>query len=665
VERRRGDIQGLRAVAVLLVVVYHAGLGVSGGFTGVDVFFVISGFVITTTLVRELGETGKISLSGFYRRRVKRLLPALAVMVVVVTVFATLANPIGSQRTAALTGMWASVFAANGFLYRLGGGYFGVSSALDPFLHTWTLAVEEQFYLLFPALLVIAWRFGRRASLARTAALTLIGSVTVASFFLSVALLHGSLVAAAHRPAQFAFYGSPTRAWEFGAGALVALAGSQLTRIRRRPADLIGAAGATAVLYGAFAIAGTRSFPGTSALYPVLGTAAVIAAGTGRRPLISRALDRRQLVWVGDRSYSWYLWHWPLIVFAKAFLPGAGWAAPAAAAASLLPAAASYRWIENPIRFNRSIRGRRVLALGLLSVLAPIAACAGLLGVQHLLARTAALQAWERSRAAHLDELRGCQGSRPFGAATPAACTWHVRHTRGAIVLIGDSNAGHFSEPTVRAANRAGFDVTIATFDGCPFVDLRVVGSAAGEGPCRTFAAISLRTLLRVKPSLVIIAARSDGYINGHVSLAMPRGPIEMSPRRKAELWRSGLTAVLSRLNRAGVPALVVDPVPEIPWQRTECAVLLVLANACRGTVAQAEVDAQLRPGLVAQSGAIAAVSRSYVLDLEGIFCSQSRCSSTRGGVLLYRDDNHLSVAGSLVLTDRFYRAIVDHARWS
>lgn len=160
--QRRHDIQGLRGVAVLLVVLYHASLPVAGGFTGVDVFFVISGFVIARALWTELRSTGRIDLRHFYARRIKRLLPALALLLVAVAAMGALASPIGAQRESALTGIAASLFAANAYLYHLPAGYFDVNTGLVPLLHTWTLAVEEQFYLVFPGLLLASWHLTGR-----------------------------------------------------------------------------------------------------------------------------------------------------------------------------------------------------------------------------------------------------------------------------------------------------------------------------------------------------------------------------------------------------------------------------------------------------------------------------------------------------------------------
>jgi peptidoglycan/LPS O-acetylase OafA/YrhL len=661
---RRLDIQGLRGVAVLMVVLFHSGLSVSGGFTGVDVFYVISGFVITGVLLSDLTTLDRIRLGAFYARRVRRLLPALALVVAFVAVVGIVASPAGSQRTGALTGIFASLFTANVYLYRLGAGYFDVSTSLNPLLHTWTLAVEEQFYLLFPAILFLTWRATRRMAenRKRLIAAAVVGLVSIISFLISLVLSGGHAIPGVGLPQRLAFYGSPSRAWEFGAGAMLALLVPWAVRLSRKYAEALAVAGLAAVATGALAIEGTQHYPGTAALLPVVGTSALILAGTGTQGRVSRLLSHRSIAWIGDLSYSWYLWHWPLIVFAGAMWPNSAAAPRIAAAISLFPAWASYRYVENPIRRDPRFRGRAVLALGGLCLAVPLAASAGLLGANRAILHTAAMKSWERSQRKHEDQLLGC--NRPIPLDQRKGCTWRTPRSRGQLLLIGDSNAGHFTEPFLAAAKRARFDATVATLASCPFVDTHVLGGFSGEGPCRRFYDGAIAEITRNPPSLVVAAALTTGYIEKpEIKLRTDKGQVLTDADSKAALWQQQLSSTLARLNQMGIPVVVVDPVPTFPYTPEECAVVRVLARSCESSLPRTEVDKHQRRALHAEEVAVAGSANGSRLDLTNEFCDASRCSTMRGPLMMYRNTNHLSVDGALTLTRRFYAAIVAHAR--
>src|SRR5581483_1486524 len=433
---RRLDIQGLRAVAIALVLVFHTGRALPGGFSGVDVFFAISGFVIASTLVAELERTGGISLPRFYLRRTRRLLPALAVLVVFVALVGTLADPAAATHVSALTGVFASFFAANFYLDSLSTGYFSVSAQLDPLLHTWTLAVEEQFYLVFPALLLGGWWLGARWRRPRVGAALVVAAAAEASFVIAIR-------AADVAGSGSGYYGSPARAWEFGAGALTALAVPLWRRLHVGLAAALAAAGGAGVVTVAVAANAQTSYL-VPRLVPVASACALLAAGCVPNRF-SRGLGLRPLTWLGDLSYSLYLWHWPLIVFAGALAPGVGWAVPAAAAASLLPAWLSYRFVENPIRHDPRIRGRVAIALAAACVATPALVAFGTSRIPELAGPKYAL-------GHHEDLTRGCAGWAAYDSAARSRCTWHTADARGDAVLIGDSNAGHFTEPFVAAA---------------------------------------------------------------------------------------------------------------------------------------------------------------------------------------------------------------------
>jgi peptidoglycan/LPS O-acetylase OafA/YrhL len=667
---RRRDIQGLRAVAVVLVVVFHAGLPVPGGFTGVDVFFAISGFVITGTLLSELTAADSIGLPRFYARRIRRLLPALAVMLTVVALLATIASPAQTQRVGALTGAAASLFAANAYVFSLHDSYFHVISSWNFLLHTWTLAVEEQFYLVFPALLLVSWRLGRRVSSGaqRAAGFGAIAALSIVSFWLSLRLSAGrSMGGLPHTPDSargFAFYGSPARAWEFGAGASLALAAPWLARLPRVPAGALGGIGIAGISVGAFAIHDTSSFPGTAALLPVGGACALLAAGTASGGVASRLVSARPAVWIGDLSYSWYLWHWPLIVFATALWSGQGAAPATAAALSLVPAWLSYRYVENPIRFNPRLRGRAVVALASVCIAVPLVASAGLLATDRALSGTSAMSRWNHSKRLHADVARGCDSETPLDERVGTACTWRVPSPRGQVVLLGDSNADHFVEPFVRATNSARLDATVATLAGCPFVDLRVVDAAVGTLVCRRFYIGAIRALVALSPSLVIVSARSTDYVESEeVGLGDPRsGAVTDRPGAKALLWQQGLVSAFDRLNRAGVRVVLLHPVPVLPLPEG-CAIVRILAGSCiEASLARSVVDRERRRTVRAEARAVAQTPTTSAVDFENELCGRRVCSTVRGSTILYSDSSHLSVDGALTLTDLFGRVIAANA---
>jgi peptidoglycan/LPS O-acetylase OafA/YrhL len=298
----RPDIDGLRTMAVLPVVFYHAGVtGFTGGFVGVDIFFVISGFLITTIIHRELAE-GRFSILRFYERRARRILPALFAVTVASLVAGWFLLTPADYDQMGQSILSALLFVSNMWFWQNSGGYFDGGTDYLPMLHTWSLAVEEQFYIFFPLLLMALYRFARRL---------LVPAILV--------LVIGSLILAAwatpHMPSA-SFYLLPTRIWELGMGALLAL-GLVRTEAPRVLRETIGALGLVCVLVPVFLYDSTTEFPGLAALPPVLGAAALIWAGTVGPVMASRLLSLRPMVWIGLISYSLYLWHWPVMAFVR------------------------------------------------------------------------------------------------------------------------------------------------------------------------------------------------------------------------------------------------------------------------------------------------------------------------------------------------------------
>lgn len=339
---RRADIQGLRAVAVVLVVLNHAFAWPVGGFVGVDVFFVISGYVITSSLLREADRDGEVSLRAFIARRVRRLLPAAA-LVAVVTAVASLAVFHTPRALSIAWDAFASFTSAQNWrLIRQGTQYFA-EAAHSPLQHYWSLSVEEQFYVLWPLLFVLLLPRARRTR-SRAFVAVVVGSIVAGSFLISIA-------ESALRPA-WAYFSLEARAWELGAGVLAAYLGARVAgRLAPRALGALGALGLLLLAVSALVIDGTAMFPGPLAAAPVIGTVALIIAGEHRLPAggAGRLLASRPALYVGDISYSLYLWHFPVLVIGTAILGSSLASNSLLIFAAGLLAALTYRYVERPL----------------------------------------------------------------------------------------------------------------------------------------------------------------------------------------------------------------------------------------------------------------------------------------------------------------------------
>src|SRR6201993_3123758 len=368
--RFRPDIEGMRAVAVGLVVLYHGfHVPFTGGFVGVDVFFVISGFLITNLLLQEKTRSGRISIARFYARRVRRILPA-ATLVVLATVFATfywLGFIAGDQ--IADDAKWTTVFMANIHFGLLGVDYLGSQLPPSPLEHMWSLGVEEQFYLVWPALL-LGLAFLARGQRHRNAlAVTLLGIIG-ASLAWSVIQTQTN--------ATWAYFSPLTRAWELALGALVAVLATVAARLRPSwLVELLSLCGIAGIMLSALVLNSSTHYPGSAVALPVISTALLIATGcANQRTLVGRALAVRPMQWIGARSYSLYLWHWPFLIIPAKYVRHALRATQSAGllALALAATALTYRLIENPVRHARVLarHTRLTLAIGAILVIATV-----------------------------------------------------------------------------------------------------------------------------------------------------------------------------------------------------------------------------------------------------------------------------------------------------
>ena len=476
--RFRPDIQGLRAVAILVVVLFHAGVpGFGGGFVGVDVFFVISGFVITGVLLRERDASGRTSIPSFYGRRARRIIPAatLVIIVTVVAAYHSLGSVTGHET--AVDGRWAAVFLANFHFAASSTNYLASQRPPSALQNYWSLAVEEQFYIVYPAVFVLAARWARRLSLRGRLALVLV-AVIAASFTYSVLLTPAN-------PSS-AFFSPLTRAWELALGGLIALGGDHLRRVPPTFAALASWAGLAAIAVADLRLTSASVYPGSLVAIPVLGAGLVIAGGVAR-PRWGAELLLRQgpFQFLGLISYSLYLWHWPILVIAAQ-----------SRGATTLPvwdnvwllllatalATVTYWLLENPVRRARILVQRRwaSIALGLvligatLVVTSPEEPPPGLdLGS---IATVASGSVCPATRPAEVSHLRSVYegGRHPAALAGTSASR--------SVVVIGDSTSCTMFPGLAAVGPSYGLQMHDGSLIGCGIVSGRVAPFATGTG---------------------------------------------------------------------------------------------------------------------------------------------------------------------------------------
>jgi len=682
--RFRPDIEGLRAVAVLAVVLFHAEMpGVGGGFVGVDVFFVISGFLITGLLWREVSSTGTVRMPRFYGARARRLLPAsAAVGIAIMLGTAFTAPPLWARRNI-LDGIASALYVSNYRFAWQGIDYFVARTPPSPFQHYWSLGVEEQFYLLWPAVIIgTAWivRRSRRAPASQSPSrprpfVVVLGIVAVVSLALSV-------ITTRIAP-PIAFFSLPTRAWELAVGGLVALTADRWRRMPSMLANLAGWAGLGMVLLACTQLGPGTPYPGTAALLTVLGAALLIGAGCANPARgCGRILSARQMQAIGRVSYSWYLWHWPLLLAVPASAQGPALGQTVAAVVgSLLLAFLTTRFIENPLRFATAVRQspHRSLAIGaaatslavgvgsalLVAVPTPIghgpaaprlafaaAPASGNSGpdavdavvrkafteVQSVIAESAGIKAVPSNLEPPLADAR----TKPLDSAKGCRLGWfEIDHPECAegdpassttIALLGDSNAAMWNPAFLRVAAQRHWRLEILAKGNCPPLETKMIHPVLHREftECEQWRSQILTRLQGEHPRLVVLAmTRRYGARYGWAS----------GVAAYDDAWNEGLRREVRQLRDTGAQVLVLGPIPDPQSVPPDClSVHLDDATAC----SPPRSVAVSQSGIVAESAATEAGGGLYT-DLTDLFCTADRCPVIIGNTLVYFDASHVT----------------------
>ena len=691
----RADIEGLRAVPLVAILLFHADVpGVGGGFVGPDEFFIISGFLITGNLWRELSTAGTIQLRRFFGGRARRLLPTSAFIGVVIMIASAILLPPLQARSVMGDGIASALYVGNYWFIARGVDYFASNVAPSPFQHYWTLGVEEQFYLLWPPMIIVAaWliRRARRrtgthansksANSSKRPYLVLLSVITVVSFGLSL------WATSAMPPA--AYFSLPTRAWDLAVGGLVALTADQWRRLPARAATITGWAGLALLVVICNVLSPTTPYPGTAALWPLLGTVMVIGAGCAAPSLgCGRFLAWSPMRAIGRASYSWYLWHWPVLVLAPVLL-GHPLGLVGRLAAVLFSGGLGFitlRLIENPLRFAAPLRRSPLRSLAVGGVATAIAVCVGLVSLlwvpapvgrgtaatamtiteeppvtgQDIEQYNAAVQrAFAQVQAAvaesaemtdvpsNLDPsladaagepqrlfFNGCL--RNFLELGQPECAMGDTASKTTVALIGDSNGAMWAPGFQQLATQRHWRLELMAKGNCPLLNLPPIIFGREYTECEQWRSEVTARLLKEHPKLVVLSAWRR------------YGAPDVPARFKAydPAWIDSLTHIVQQVHSIGAQVLVLGPIPDPQSAVPSCVSdYLDDAMACSPLRSQAVNPA----GIAAEYAAVRASGGQYA-DVTDLFCTPERCPVIIGNTLVYLDRNHETLEYSKLL---------------
>jgi len=706
----RPDLEGLRAVAVVLVLLYHASVpGFTGGYVGVDVFFVLSGFLITGLLLREVRRTGAISLPSFYARRARRLLPAAALVLLVTIVASVFMMPPLRVPDVAGDATSAALYVSNIHFALQATDYLQADLAPSPILHFWSLSVEEQFYLFWPAIVLLVAR--GRSDPGRWIAVAA-GIIAVASFGLSLWLTEAN--------APWAFFSLPTRAWELGLGAFLAIGAAQLSRIPARPAAIAAWVGLAMVGASGVVLDSSTPFPGVAALLPTLGCALVIAGGFRQSALapgrwLSTAIPR----FLGRISYSLYLWHWPLLVLPAVALDMKlpWWARGALVLIAIGLAAATQRWVESPLRLGRGVGTLPHRNLAMAGALSLIVATVSLgIGVRATNALHGTVTADASADEATLDQiLAGLPSLAPTpllpgmsdapsqapgssatgdpwaiapldlpptpGGPVPAglrpslgaaradhaqpyddgchlnstdtvsgSCVYGDPTSSTTVVLMGDSHAASWFPAVLRLATEQGWRLLSLTKSGCSSVDIAQWNAALKRAytECDQWRENTYQRIEAERPALVLIANDRGFRAVG------PDGSTTLVGAERTDAWQKGMARTLARLTPVAGRVVIIGDTPHSGFDVPVC-----LSEHPDDTLACATSFARaVSVSWLEQERAAAARGGAGFVDPTRWVCPSVPCPAVIGNFMVFRDQHHLTTPFSSALAPRLGDAL-------
>jgi len=663
--RFRPDVEGLRALAIVAVVLYHAGVPhVTGGYVGVDVFFVISGFVITGLLLRERNGEHRTSLLHFYARRIRRILPAATIVILAAVAAAFLWLGVTAGITTADDGRWAAVFLSNFHFAAVGTNYLTAQLPPSPLQNYWSLSVEEQFYLVFPSVFLAVAAFGSRRTL-RVRLATVLVVIIAVSYWLSI-------VQTASHPTS-AYFSPFCRAWELALGALIAVGTTSLRRLPRKFAACITWAGLGAILYGIVVFNAHTAYPGSLVAIPVVGAAAVIAGGAVVPRLGAESLlGTRPFGWLGRRSYSLYLWHWPILIIAaeyagKSSLPVA--TNLLLVAIALVLAMITYQLIENPIRHLRTPQRKTVVA-GALVIVSTLVILSAAISIETAGAPSTPVDSAPSAQvehamlvaASHIDTMpRGVQpalgsaqladwgGSTipprcgvPQSASVEKICQLGDPNGKDLMVVYGDSHAAMWAPALQWIAKTAHWRLVILSKSFCPASPVTIANPAALGAPntpdvaCDRWHTWATRWINRHRPQVLVVTQMSIyQFPVAHAASAV--WPSD-------EQWRQGLVDLYASLTDKSTRNVILGDIPVPSAPGPPC--LALHPNDVQACTTPAE---RAIPKTNAVEESAAKSLGVYYIDTVPWLCSAS-CPAIIDKYIMYFDQVHIGATGARYL---------------
>ena len=660
---KRLDIQGLRALAVIGVILYHSGIKLPGGYLGVDIFFVISGFVISQLLLREQRASSSISLKQFYKRRFWRLTPALATMLVCTLILSVFfSSPAQTQKTIFLTSLGASFFAGNMAVINYSGGYFDGPTQLNALLHTWSLGIEEQFYFVFPLLLLFS-----RSKQSRLLNLKRLLWVFIPLASVSLVFFSFGNSASSSKTIQyiFGYYAFTTRIWQLLLGCILGAIVFYSSTVQKH--NKITSIGRLMALVGIiccyFSTGLTSGWPNIGSILACCfaGICLLVQPSTDS-DLGTRILSSKPFVFIGDRSYSLYLWHFPVFVFSASLSNNPLITNLVAFSATVAFGILSFRFIEKPFLSSKSISPKTNLRRGLTVVAIPLLVCAScIFGYSTSWGNESVATFQNGTNTSSYASANGCAGRNPL--PSKGNCLISPNTESPSVFLIGDSNAGQLSDALVSATTDLKVTLQISTPDACPFVEanlLDISGKYRNED-CRNFVNKSVNYLSSSKPSVVLIA-NSNSYTHEQNFLFLDdRGQLVKSESEKRAIYMQGLRKLIKELKSHGHIVYVVQSVPKFDnlWDPRECDLIQIESGDCQESFELKQWnqwDSEIRKSIESISDAHSV----SVLDLGPLICSNGICKTGIEAEQFYKDAGHLSVSTSEQFGGFFQKVIKD-----